>query len=194
VSDHWWVIGIDPSLTATGICTNGRRLTAGGTAQYGDGRLADIHSAIGKNLLRKELRDQWPTLAVVEDLPYHAKSAGATGMAQGVIRLALIQAKVPYVLIPPATLKKYATGRGNATKADMRVAMLRRSDEDERDDNLVDAWWLHQIGLAAVHDPRAIAVPRAQREALFNRAITWPPDVAARLLEPYERPVQEVAP
>ncbi len=38
------------------------------------------------------------------------------GELDGVIRTALFEAGVPFVEVAPATLKKYATGRGNATK------------------------------------------------------------------------------
>jgi Holliday junction resolvasome RuvABC endonuclease subunit len=180
-----FAVGIDPSLTGTAIAWLGVSTIRKGE---GDARLLAIHKAVSESVSVQ----RFESFAVVEDLPYNARSAGATGLAHGVVRLALQQAKVPYILIPPATLKAYATGKGNATKADMRMAWFKRTGEDIRDDNQVDALWLRDIGRFAVGDQLALKLPRAQRERLFK--LEWPPDIAARLLEPYERAVQEVAP
>lgn len=172
-------IGIDPSMTATGIAGQfGDAITVRGG--HGDARLLDIDNAVreaaafGGDI----------TFAVIEDLPYNARSAGATGLAHGVVRLALLRLEVPYILIPPATLKAYATGKGNATKADMRMAWFKRTGGDVRDDNQVDALWLRDIGRYALGDPSAIELPKAQRQRLLG--LEWPEDLAANMLAPYE--------
>jgi Holliday junction resolvasome RuvABC endonuclease subunit len=149
------VIGIDPSLTATGWAdADGNTGTTGGE---GDGRLQWIFR-IPRHLIAD--------LAVVEDLPTHGMGAGKTGMAQGVVRLALIQAHVPYILVAPATVKKFITGRGNATKADIRMAIYQRVGLDFPDDNQADAWVLRQIGLHLLHEADAIPLPKTHLLAL----------------------------
>ena len=157
------VIGIDPSLAATGIATAKGAHTI--RTEPGDPlRLQHIYQRVNAAAAGASMsRDG---LAVVEDLPTHAKGAGLTGMAQGVIRLALINCDLPYVTIPAATLKKYATGKGNATKADMRMAWYQRTGEDVRDDNQVDALWLRQIGLTLRGYSEAIPLPKAQFAAI----------------------------
>lgn len=166
------VIGIDPSLSATGVArTDGTTHTVKtDTKKDGDG---------GRLLkLRRELADhirgggqlRRPDFAVIEDLPTHAMSAGLTGRAQGIVRMTLAEWDVPYVAIPPATLKKFAAGKGNANKEAMREAWLAFSGEDNRDDNQVDAAWLRQIGLhlkgVPVHLPpeQLAAVDKYQQE------------------------------
>ncbi|MDB5716488.1 MAG: hypothetical protein JWO15_3885 [Sphingomonadales bacterium] len=159
------VIGIDPSLSATGIATAAEAYTVPTSA--GDPtRLAIIYTAVCVQATAPQA-----TLAVVEDLPTHAHGAGLTGMAQGVIRLALIESQVPYVTVPAATLKKYATGKGNATKADMRMAWFQRTGDDVRDDNQVDALWLRQIGLALLGEPSAISLPQTHTVALAKLSL-----------------------
>lgn len=160
------VIGIDPSMTATGLAWADKLAVVTFTAAT-DRRLDAIYHAVQDALGYDGAVD----LAVVEDLPVHGKGAGITGMAQGVIRLALIRAGVPYVTVPAATLKKFATGRGNATKPDLRVELLKRAGLDERDDNKVDAWWLRAIGMEHLGAP-IVDLPKAHVAALGK--LKWP--------------------
>ena len=142
------VIGIDPSLTATGIAhSSGHLSTVKTKPKHKDGRLFDIYSAIDDEAWRASKSIGPPPVAVIEDLPKQAMGAGITGMVQGVVRLALIEYNIPYVKIPPATLKKFATGKGNADKQAMRAAWFAFSGWDNADDNQVDAAFLRQIGL-----------------------------------------------
>lgn len=159
------VLGLDLSISATGIATwEGNLSTVGGLAADGDGRLLHIAEAIH----REAARADW---AVIEDLPTHAHGAGVTGMVHGVVRATLLNINVPYVLVPPAVLKKYATGRGNATKSDLRMVLFQRAGLDLRDDNQVDAWWLRCMGLDHLGQA-PVKLPVGQRAALDK--ITWP--------------------
>ena len=141
------VMGIDPSLTKTGIAHSDGRITATkNKASDGDMRLADIYSQVFNAAIHADV-------AVIEDLPKHAMAAGITGMVQGVTRLALINSATDYVSIPPATLKKFASGKGNCDKAFMRQAWLELTGEDNPDNDQVDAAFLRQIGLHLVGLP-----------------------------------------
>lgn len=155
------IVGIDPSLSATGIA-NGLDHWTVTTKPDDPARLDRLFTEVEAAVTHVDECE----LAVLENLLHSTQSAGATGMAHGVIRLALIRREIPYALVPPATLKLYATGSGKATKPDLRVAWLQRTGEDVRDDNEVDALWLRQIGLALVDDPSAIPLPATHRRAL----------------------------
>lgn len=160
------VVGLDLSITATGVAHWDGTTHTIRTRSDDDARLTEIRDAITDAITGA-------TLAVVEDLPTHAHGAGITGMVHGVVRLILIDHAIPYALVPPATLKRYATGRGNATKSDMRMALYQRTGADLRDDNQVDAAWLRYMGLDALGHP-IVALPKQQRDAMNAKGITWP--------------------
>lgn len=157
------VIGIDPSLSATGVANQYAELATIHTGPTDQRRLFHlIGGLIGCVGNRPE---DWD-LVVLEDLPANAKSAGLTGMSQGAIRYWLQAIQAPYVTVSAASLKKFATGKGNATKPDMRMALYQRTGIDCRDDNQVDAWWLRQIGLHLVGSPEVIVLPKTHLVAL----------------------------
>lgn len=150
------ILGLDPSLTATGWAVGNQTGTIHGAD--GDDRLDHIYQTV------RTLSDV-VDYAIVEDLPTHGMGAGKTGMVQGVVRLALLHNLVSYRLITAATLKKFATGKGNATKSDMRMALYQRTGVDLADDNQVDAGWLRYLGYALVGE-LPFALPRTHLTAL----------------------------
>lgn len=170
------VIGLDLSLTATGIAKVDGTTTVTTRAQDWIGYRLDT-IAIEIECVIADTANTWPgwIVAVVEDMPANAQSAGITGRVHGAILLALwrlqCQIDLRTVLVPPASLKKYATGKGNATKADMRMALYQRAGIDERDDNRVDAAWLRYMALDAYGFP-AFPLPQTHRIAL--QKIKWP--------------------
>jgi len=160
------VLGLDLSITATGIAhPNGVTETIKTRSDDGDRRLLQI-----RGYLRKAV-DAGIDLAVLEDLPTHAHGAGITGMVHGAVRAVLMGASVPYVLVTPATLKSYATGKGNAGKPDMAVAAFKRSGAEFGDDNQVDSWWLRHAGLDH-YGFAEFELPQTQRSRLDK--VDWP--------------------
>lgn len=158
------VLALDLSITATGYA-----LPDGTTGTFkgpwkGDWRLVAIKSAVAGHADQVDL-------TVIEDLPTHAKSAGITGMVHGAVRTVLMELGVPYVLITPATLKAFATGRGNADKTAMAIAALKRSGREFADDNQVDAAWLRWAALDWYEQPE-FDLPKVHRERLAK--VQWP--------------------
>jgi Holliday junction resolvasome RuvABC endonuclease subunit len=160
------VVGLDLSITATGIAwCDGSTYTVN-SREVGDRRLLGICQEVGIAVDGRSI-----DLVVIEDLPTHAKSAGITGMVHGAVRAYLLRLRVPYVLVTPASLKKYATGKGNCGKPEMAVAAFKRAGREFGDDNQCDAWWLRAMGLDYLGSPVA-SLPAAQRAALG--AVKWP--------------------
>lgn len=167
-ADYPRVVGLDLSITATGICDVwGDCITVGGKAADGDKRLERIADSVDAEVRYQEFAD----LVVIEDVPTHAKAAGITAMVHGAVRLRLLGLEVPYVTVPPATLKKYATNKGNANKTEMALALYKRTGLELDDDNQVDAWWLRAAGMHVLGSP-VVELPAAQVDALSK--VDWP--------------------
>jgi Holliday junction resolvasome RuvABC endonuclease subunit len=167
------LVALDLSLTATGCAgvpsvDEPVSLRTVSSSFKGVERLCDLLDGV---LAFVEFHD--PVLTVVEDLVHAARgsSAGPLGMLHGAVRVALHRSGIEMAFVPPASLKKYATGRGNATKPDMRMALYQRAGLDLRDDNQVDAWWLAAMAADAAGVP-LVSVPAAQRAALEK--VEWP--------------------
>jgi Holliday junction resolvasome RuvABC endonuclease subunit len=98
-----------------------------------------------------------PCLVLIEGYAFSMHSRSVTGLAElgGVVRLALHDAQIPFLEIPPSQLKKYLTGRGNAPKQIMLKEVFKRygPEGDIDDDNIADAFALLQLGCALVDRP-----------------------------------------
>ncbi|MEV6791315.1 Holliday junction endonuclease [Streptomyces sp. NPDC051320] len=167
------VVGLDLSITATGIAyRDGSTGTVGGPSDLGDRRLLVIEQNVAIAIGGEDIGPgRLPDLVVIEDLPTHAKSAGITGMVHGAVRAVLLRRDVLYAVITPATLKAYATGKGNADKTAMAMAAYKRTGLEFADDNQCDAAWLRWAGLDRLGWPQ-FTLPAAQRDRL-NKA-KWP--------------------
>jgi crossover junction endodeoxyribonuclease RuvC len=99
----------------------------------------------------------------------HASHAHELGELGGVIRCALVDAGIRYVDVPPASLKLFATGKGNASKEQVLTEAVRRLGYSGHSGDESDALWLHQM--AATYYAGS-ATNEAQRKGLAK--IAWP--------------------
>jgi Holliday junction resolvasome RuvABC endonuclease subunit len=169
------VLGLDLSLTSTGVCLpDGATYRIRTRSKDGDRRLPVIRDRI-----RAELTQHRPHLAVIEDLPIHARGSGITAHVHGIVKAELLDAGVSYALISPATLKSYACDHGRADKDRMAAAAYLAAGitfvSDPGGDQC-DAWWLRTAGLDWLGSP-LFALPQGQRDRL-NKA-KWPDFQAA---------------
>ena len=164
------IIGVDLSLTSTGVA-----LPDGTTYRIKTRPAdADMRLVIIRDNIRRALATHEPDLAVVEDLPITANSAGITGMVHGIVRAELADAGVPRALIAAATLKSYAADHGRADKARMAAAAHLAAGIQFTDDpggDQCDAWWLRAAGHDWWGDP-LFDLPAGQRARLAKAK--WP--------------------
>lgn len=164
------VVGLDLSLNGTGITwPDGRMECVKVGDRRGSPRLAHIRQEIlaGGVVLAADL-------VVVEGPSYGSMSGAGHHESAGLwwhITHSLWARSVPVAVLPPATLKKYATGNGSADKPDMRMALFKRTGIDEKDNNKVDAAWLRMAGLDHLGHP-VVELPQLHRGALAK--VVWP--------------------
>lgn len=166
------VMGVDSSLTGTGIAYPDGATAVVTTKPCGDtltARHQRLDYIVGAVLSAAHHVD----VAVIESPSLGQGRQGGTLDRNGLWWLIvhyLTSNEVTVIDVPPATLKKYATGHGNATKPDMRMALFQRCGRDVRDDNEVDAFWLRALGLHLAGQP-LVQLPQVNLSALAKLAL-----------------------
>jgi Holliday junction resolvasome RuvABC endonuclease subunit len=171
------VTALDLSLTGTGIChiadSQVRHLETVKTKVTGHQRMQEIGYAIGRwtgDLIN-------PHLVVIEG-PSYGSQGGQSGHHERaglwwITAHRLWRNGVPYAVISPNARAKYATGKGNANKAEVLTAAIKRWGHlvDIGDDNQADALILAAMACDHLESPLA-PVPAVNRAALVG--VTWP--------------------
>lgn len=171
-SDPARVIGIDPSLTCTGIATaDGCESIETKPEQWQGndlGRLLHIAHSI-----YIAAHDADAELAVLEDVAFSRNTGKASDRAglHWLIRNLLHQAGIPVAIVKPNTRAKYATGKGNAGKDTVLIEVVRRLPIQVLNNNEADAAVLLAMGLDHFGQPM-VTMPATHRAAL--EAVTWP--------------------
>lgn len=184
------IMGIDPSVTCTGVSLPNTDTFAIKPRSKGDNRLKEIadHIHIAAVGCQAEL-------VVMEGLfgVYKGEAARIIPMVHGAIRLELLRLPVPFLVLHPTSLKRFATGKPSASKTDMAVAALKRLGREYSTDDECDADWLRiagrfAYGLSEVTDlpgpysavDRILSMPQDQLSALVRTSgpkgqpIPWP--------------------
>jgi len=172
------VVGVDLSLSATGIAyTNGATATIDTRKVSGAQRLVVIRDAVR---LALDVEEWAPDLVVIEGYAFgRPNQAHQIGELGGVVRVALHEecAEFPHMgwaIVPPAKLKRFATGQGTANKTAMVVAARDRLGWPGMDDDQADALWLRAFGLA-LFDALDVRLPKTHMAALDGATIVRKP-------------------
>lgn len=169
------VVGLDISLTATGIASSLGWSRVVGRSDITTAplliRMAAV-SELADSILRHTGR---PELAVVEVPAYRALGGGVLerSLLWGLVVRGLISREIPVAEVYNNTRMKYATGKGLASKGAIVDAVARRYPRylTGGNDNLADAIVLCAMGCDWLGHPLA-RVPKAHRAALD--AVSWP--------------------
>lgn len=165
------VIGLDLSLTAIGVAGDfgtrvlTHKLPAHATEPEKCERLHTLSA-------RVDVITRDADVVVIEGYSFgsqhsHAHSLGELG---GLVKVILWRREVPFVIVTPSALKKYATDNGGASKDKVLAAGVRDGYPGD-DNNSCDAWWLRRMGLAHYLNNDAV-LPAYKRQVLER--IIWP--------------------
>jgi Holliday junction resolvasome RuvABC endonuclease subunit len=156
------VIGLDLALVKTGIAH------ADGTTEVfkAPDKTVGVERLV---LIRDRILAVLPLhteLVVIEDYaPGAMHRALDIGELGGVVRCALWDSGVPYMLVNPNVLKRYATGTGRADKFQVMQAAEKRLGYTGHFHDESDALWLRAVGWALLGQP-IVELPLHHVEAL----------------------------
>ena len=125
-------IGLDLSLTSTGVATihgdivTVRRVTSKATSGTSADTAARLDRIVAEILGHVPLSDS--THVAIEGPSYGSVGTGqhVRGGLWWLVRTELARAGIDTIIVAPSTLKKYATGKGNAGKDAVLAAVIRR--------------------------------------------------------------------
>ncbi len=165
------VIGLDMSLTCTGVAGNGWTDTIKPINKVrGHERLAVILDRVGDFVFHADL-------VVIEGPAYGAQRAG---IQKGhheraglwwLVTHKLWSCHVPFAVADPTSVKRYATGKGNADKAAVIREVTRRFEWFSGGEDEADALALAAMGADWLGHP-IVDLPKTHRAALD--AVRWP--------------------
>lgn len=179
-------LGVDQSLNATGVCVvsaegvvESLSTIAHATGGASDVKLLSIRRAVISAISSARF-------ACLEGYSYDSiHRAFDLGEVAGTVKVAFLEHHVSYLVVPPVTLKLFATGSTRASKEDMiRAARKLGAAVAEADDNQADAFFLARVAraytlgdarlrceLEAIHSlrhPKPKTSPRRVRRLIKN--------------------------
>lgn len=147
------ILAIDPSLTGTAAAIGAPDAEADvqrfPSRPQGDGAKAriDRYSFVLSSLLDWIDGTDCPVgLVLIEGYGFASHKANVQGEFGGLLRWHLLDFGAPLIEVPPATLKKFAAGKGNADKIAMTSAILQRWERGFATSDEFDAYALWHLG------------------------------------------------
>lgn len=183
------VVGIDPSLTSTGVACieladDGALNVAVNRVQSAGHRAATLDERMVRlnNLVHRIGWDtnRRPDLVVIEGPAFSRNNAGTwdrAGLWWLVVRH-MFEAELEVVVVPPNVRAKYATGKGTAGKDEVLAAVVRRYPGVEvRGNDEADALVLAAMGARHLGHSIEESLP-ASHQSVMDK-VEWPVPEAA---------------
>lgn len=153
------VIGIDPSLRATAVCVlrlnEEPRVLSLGSESLGTNvnsriyRFEELVKDIDTATFQLRGLGHQEFVAFIEGYSHASKFNSAfLGEFGGLLRAMLTNRCDTVVEVPPQSLKKFVTGKGNAEKSAMMMHVLKRWGHTSENDDCADAFALAKLGQA----------------------------------------------
>ena len=161
------VLALDLSLNSTGYAWWDRGGHQGiGTLDPKGRRGPERLIWVREQVMHLADKKMYADLVAIEGYAFaRTNQAHQVGELGGVVRCALWDAGIEFVEVAPSSVKKYATGKGNANKNAMLVAAGRRLGYEGDSNDEADAAWLCALVLDALGCP-VVDVPASHRAAV----------------------------
>lgn len=178
MADELVVVGVDQSLTSTGLAVIDERgfvtIDRIRSKEKGHERVEEILTRILAHC-HDVTEEDGRVVVGIEGLSMGAKGSSVDkifGLFH-VITHRLWQLEIPYYVAPPSTVKLYATGKGNAGKDEVLSATIRRyPDAEFAGNDQADAMNIAALGARHYGIPVESAETAAMARALEK--IEWP--------------------
>jgi crossover junction endodeoxyribonuclease RuvC len=177
VTKKYSVVAIDPSLTGLAVVC----------AVSDDSFYQEFTSKPAKTLKERLSRynhlalsvstlvaREAPRLCLIEGYSFSSKGSSFISLAEfgGILRNRVVGFSDVTVEVPPTTLKKFITGKGNASKMDVVSVLSSKYSMVFKTDNHADAFGLSRLGLAALgliettnkHEREAVSIVQGLME------------------------------
>jgi Holliday junction resolvasome RuvABC endonuclease subunit len=126
-------------------------------------RLVDIYNWLDGKIFEFQYNGWQIKDSAMEGTVLASHSALALGELSAIVKLVLwYKLQEPPLQIPPMTLKKYASGKGNAKKQEMLLQIFKRWGIEFNDDNAADAYALARLASGSAID----AIERETQEKI----------------------------
>ncbi len=111
------------------------------------------------------------TLVAIEGLAFMARNTTSLVQLSGLnylVRKLLYDYNIPFVIVVPTSLKRFATGKGNSPKDNVMMSVYKKYGVTLTDNNLCDAYVLSRIAEAMKKEMK-LTVPQKEVIALLNK-------------------------
>ena len=166
------VVAFDLSLSSIGVAhyfDETHQITS--SLAGGPARLAELRDAVVRCATTP-----WADLVIIEGQSFGHNGRGHAELAglHALVRVALWERDIPYVDVPPASLKTVATGKGNASKEEVHDAAIKRLGYAAANRDMADALWLWAAAALhyELHELATLTLPATHLRGL--KKVPWP--------------------
>lgn len=160
------ILGVDLSINSTGICYRNKR----GCYSFYETSFSSTTITADKWLATVKVVLDYAKdtdVILIEDYAHGSIGSSKSMLYElgGIIRYELVKADKKYLLVPPTSLKKFVTGKGNAPKSLILKEVYKRWNVDVDSDNIADAFGLVKLGEGCLG---IIDLTKAQQDVILK--------------------------
>lgn len=145
------VMGLDISTkTGVSVVNDSKRVLLGAQVTFPKLKGWERAAAIAARIMELHAEHK-PDLVVIENYGFANANSLVTLVEVGtIIRYFLWQEDIPYIEVPPNSLKKFVSGKGQSKKEELMMFVLKKWDYTSATNDIADAVGLGMFGLGCL--------------------------------------------